>query len=474
MDELSVCMEPLGVNLKSFKEYIVEMQNLTEKLLVIGKGAKYGQVIFLAGGAGSGKGFAISNFLEGSKYKVRDVDEWKQSFLKIAVLQNKYPEIRKLDLRKPKDVFALHMFVKEKNIKDKSLNIMLNDAKRGRLPNIIFDITLKDKEDITNTLPQLLKSGYNPKDIHVVWVLTDYHIAVQQNKKRSRVVPDDILLKTHEGAAGTMWKFINSGTPAALDGSVHVILGGAKHTVFWKDADGKPLDGTRKGKYGTDQVVIKDFKYLTLKQPGKNMDNDAALKSKILSWIRENTPKTLKNKGMFGSGLQEQKQSNLPKLYVDMDQVLVNFLDGAENVLGKPYTDKEYWMKDSSGDKKALLTKKAPNFFRDLDWMPDGKQLWNFISKHRPNILSAHPTKWMPNSKKDKATWLSRNAKGTGDIHLVKREDKQKYAIASSGQPNILIDDHPKNIKEWQAKGGVGILHRSAKETIAKLKKMGF
>ena len=62
------------------------------------------------------------------------------------------------------------------------------------------------------------------------------------------------------------------------------------------------------------------------------MDNDTALKSKILSWIRENTPKTLRNKGMFGSGLQEQKQSNLPKLYVDMDQVLVNFLDGAEKV----------------------------------------------------------------------------------------------------------------------------------------------
>ena len=42
---------------------------LTEKLIVVGKGAKYGQIVFLAGGAGSGKGFAISNFLEGSKFK---------------------------------------------------------------------------------------------------------------------------------------------------------------------------------------------------------------------------------------------------------------------------------------------------------------------------------------------------------------------------------------------------------------------
>ena len=52
----------------SFKSF------LTEKQIIIGKGANYGQVIFLAGGAGSGKGFATSNFLEGSKYKIRDVD----------------------------------------------------------------------------------------------------------------------------------------------------------------------------------------------------------------------------------------------------------------------------------------------------------------------------------------------------------------------------------------------------------------
>jgi len=454
--------------MKRFKEYITEMQLLAEKLLVIGKGARYGQVIFLAGGAGSGKGFAISNFLEGDKYKIRDVDEWKKTFLKIGVLKNKYPEIRRLDLRKPKDVFKLHTFVRDKNIKDKSLDLMLSQAKKGRLPNIIFDITLKDKADITDTLPHLMEAGYNPKDIHVVWVLTDYTVAVQQNKSRSRVVPDDILLKTHEGAAGTMWNFINKGTPATLDGSVHVILGGAKHTVFWNDAKGRPMDGTN------NKVVIKDFKYLTLKQPGKNMDNDTALKQQVLSWIRENTPKTLKNKGMFGSGLQEQKQSTLPQLYVDMDQVLVDFLDGAKNTLGVEYTDKEYWMKDGAGDKKKILTQKAPNFFRDLNWMPDGKQLWSFIQKHSPNILSAHPTKWMPNAKKDKATWLNKNVRGVGDVHLVKREEKQKYAVSPSGQPNVLIDDHPKNIKEWKAKGGVGILHRSAKETIAKLKKMGF
>ena len=127
----------------SFKRYLIEKQ------IILGKGANYGQVVFLAGGAGSGKGFAIKNFLEGSKYKIRDVDEWKKAFLRIAVLKNKYPKLRRLDLRKPKDVFKLHMFVKEKGIKDKTLDLMLGQAKIGKLPNIIFDVTLKDKDDIT-------------------------------------------------------------------------------------------------------------------------------------------------------------------------------------------------------------------------------------------------------------------------------------------------------------------------------------
>ena len=445
---------------------------LVEKVLVIGKGANYGQIIFLAGGAGSGKGFAIKNFLQGSKFKIRDVDEWKKAFLKIAVLKRKYPELRRLDLRRPEDVATLHGFVREKGVKDKSLNLMLSQARSGRLPNIIFDVTLKDKSDITDVLPQLMEVGYNPKDIHVVWVLTNYEIAVQQNKSRDRIVPDRIMLKTHKGASETMWNFINKGTPATLDGSVHVILGGAKHTVFWKGPDGKPLDGTLKGKYGTDKVVIKDFKYLTVKEVGKNMASDSALKSEVLKWIRENTPANLKDKGMLGEELYEKRNVPLPQLYVDMDEVLVDFLGGSEQILGRRYNDKSW---KNSEEKKSLLSKKAPNFFRNLKWKKDGKKLWDFIKGHGPKILSAFPQTWMPNAKADKAQWIKKNTRlPSSEVHLVARADKQRYAVSEMGQPNILIDDHPKNIREWQQAGGVGIVHRSASETISKLKKMGF
>ena len=446
---------------------------LTEKQIIVGKGAKYGQVVFLAGGAGSGKGFATTHFLEGNKFKIRDVDEWKKAFMKLATLKNTYPKIKRLDLRKPKDVFKLHEFVKEKGIKDKTLDLMLGQAKIGRLPNLIFDVTLKDKEDIVAVLPSLFAVGYVPRSINVVWVLTNYHIAVEQNKDpgRGRIVPDDILLKTHEGAAGTMFSFINAGTPRGVDGAVHVILGGKKHTVFWNDPKtGKPYDGSE------GRTIVKDFKYLTLKEPGKRMTDETALKTEVLNWIRSNAPKTKKTKGIFGSGqdtIREGKEL-LPQLYVDMDQVLVDFLGGAEKVLGKAYTDKKYWMDDKSGDKKDLLTQKAPNLFRDLSWMKDGKTLWRFLMGNSPKILSAHPTEWMPNSKKDKSSWVQKNlGLNSSDVHLVKRSMKREYAT-TNGQPNVLIDDHSKNIKEWQAAGGIGILHRNATSTIQKLKKMGF
>ena len=48
-------------------------------------------------------------------------------------------------------------------------------------------------------------------------------------------------------------------------------------------------------------------------------------------------------------------------------------------------------------------------------------------------------------------------------------ENKKNYANANS----ILIDDMQKNIDQWRAAGGIGILHTSAASTIEQLKKLG-
>ena len=86
--------------MKTFSQYL----DLQEKLILYNQGKNYGQIVFLAGGAGSGKGFTISNFMEKEKFKIRDVDEWKKSLMKMADLQGKFPEIKGLNLKNSKDV----------------------------------------------------------------------------------------------------------------------------------------------------------------------------------------------------------------------------------------------------------------------------------------------------------------------------------------------------------------------------------
>jgi dephospho-CoA kinase len=57
---------------------VINEEQLDEKLITYNNRKPYGQIVFLAGGAGSGKGFAGSNFLDSAGFKVRDVDEMKK------------------------------------------------------------------------------------------------------------------------------------------------------------------------------------------------------------------------------------------------------------------------------------------------------------------------------------------------------------------------------------------------------------
>ena len=268
-------------------------QYLEEKLIMYGQGKRYGQIVFLAGGAGSGKGFAISNFMEKEKFKIRDVDEWKKGFLKLAQTRKQFSELKGLQLRNPKDVYKLHMFVKEKGIKDKSLDLLLRDTNSDRLPNIMFDITMKDASDIGDVLPKLIEAGYNPKNIHLTWVLTNYAVAIVNNRNRERVVPEDIMLLSHEGAAKSMYDVIKGKLPRGLNGAVRVILNNRENTIPYVDPESKKPMKTEQG-----DILVKDFTYLTFKKEGKSMGPELGVKKQLLGWIASNVPKTKLTKDM--------------------------------------------------------------------------------------------------------------------------------------------------------------------------------
>ena len=167
--------------------------------------------------------------------------------------------------------------------------------------------------------------------------------------------------------------------------------------------------------------------------------------------------------------IEYEIKQRLPHVYLDMDGVLVNLEKGAFKVHGKQLGDvkrPERW--DKITDTK--------DFWKNLEWMPGAKNLWNFLKPYEPSIMSAY-AKSEPNSSKGKEDWLKKNVEKLprGRINLVMRSDKQKFAKDGRTQaPNILVDDHEKNIKEWEARGGIGIHHTSVNRTVAKLKEIGF
>ena len=270
----------------TFLQFLAE-QYLEEKLIMYNQGKRYGQIVFLAGGAGSGKGFAISNFMEKEKFKVRDVDEWKKAFMKLADTKKKFPEIKGLNLKNSKDVIKLHQFVKDKGIKEKSLDLLLRDVNAKHAPNVIFDITMKDTSNIDAVIPKLLEVGYDPKNIHLTWVLTNYAVAILNNRNRERVVADDIMLLSHEGAAASMYEVIKGKLPRGLNGSVRVILNNRDNTIPYVDPDTKKPMKTSQG-----DIIVQDFTYLTFKKEGKSMGPESGVKKQLLGWIAANVPKT--------------------------------------------------------------------------------------------------------------------------------------------------------------------------------------
>ena len=168
--------------------------------------------------------------------------------------------------------------------------------------------------------------------------------------------------------------------------------------------------------------------------------------------------------------LNEYKiKETLPHVYLDMDGVIVNLEKGAFKVHGKQLSDvkrPERW--DKISDTK--------DFWKNLEWMPGSKKLWNFLKPYKPSIMSAY-AKNEPNSAQGKEDWLKKNLEKLprSRINLVMRSDKQRFARDGRTQaPNILIDDHEKNIREWESKGGIGIHHTSVERTIARLKEIGF
>ena len=164
--------------------------------------------------------------------------------------------------------------------------------------------------------------------------------------------------------------------------------------------------------------------------------------------------------------LIEASTEDLPEIYCDLDEVLVDFMRGANAAVGGNFVKMD---KDERWNK----VNQTKGFWANLGWKPNAKRLYDFIIRYNPHVLSAYPDR-DPNARNGKMKWLKKNTGfKRGNIHLVLRAQKKDYATTDD-KPNVLIDDYDKNIREWEAKGGIGIHHTDVGKTISELKRLGF
>ncbi len=156
------------------------------------------------------------------------------------------------------------------------------------------------------------------------------------------------------------------------------------------------------------------------------------------------------------------------KIYCDMDGVLTNFDKRFEELSGGIRAN-DYVNKYGDPQFRQLVNDAGEVFWTEMEWMPNGKKLWNFLKDKNITILSS-PFRHK-NSRNGKKKWISKNLKPTPPLILQYSAEKYKYADESS----ILIDDRKSNIDQWKGAGGIPIYYNdsSVGSAIKKLKEMG-
>ena len=167
--------------------------------------------------------------------------------------------------------------------------------------------------------------------------------------------------------------------------------------------------------------------------------------------------------------IPEVKEKPPYKLYCDMDGVLTNFEARFEHYSGmhpqeyeKKFGLPAFW--------ELIDVKIGVKFWIGMDFMPQGKELWNFIKPYQPDLLTS-PSR-DNNSRLGKNLWVKNNLSPKPKVIFSYSKDKQRFANENS----ILIDDKKSNINEWTSRGGIAIRCKdgNVNHVIEKLKELGY
>ena len=156
--------------------------------------------------------------------------------------------------------------------------------------------------------------------------------------------------------------------------------------------------------------------------------------------------------------------SKVRQIFLDQDGVLADFESGLTKALGYKVDLKD--KKDVYDAEKRKLT--AQRLFRNLDPLPDAWKLVDYCmnSGIHTEILTAAGTVNRTLVIQDKIAWIRRHIHPHWII-IPTFKGSQKAAFAH--KKAVLIDDRQRNIDTWVEAGGIGILHKTADDTIEQL-----
>lgn len=145
-------------------------------------------------------------------------------------------------------------------------------------------------------------------------------------------------------------------------------------------------------------------------------------------------------------------------IYLDMDGVVADFDTFAEELLKR----KIGWgdtTQDLSDDEWVRLAS-VDRLYYQLPLMPDATKLVAYVkslsTRFQVGFLTAIPRRTtIPSAQADKQAWVDKYFPGMRMDIGPFSHDKHKWCTPG----DILVDDRPSNIREWEAAGGFAIYH---------------
>ncbi len=148
------------------------------------------------------------------------------------------------------------------------------------------------------------------------------------------------------------------------------------------------------------------------------------------------------------------------KVYLDMDGCLTDF-DKAVRKLG-PEAAKGLGDDAKEADQRKMwqaIDNAREFFWSEMEWMPEGKKLWEVVKPYNPVLLSSPgQIKW---AQAGKELWVRDNLPG---VSLIVEPDKYYYAEMDA----VLIDDMKRNTNRWRDCGGTSILYENSPDLVRK------